>query len=398
MNADGKLIRLDAHPTEISATERPVDWDALFSAAGLDRRRFTESIPETMPSTIIDARLAWSGTYADNRKEQVRVEAAAWQGRPVLFDVRAFPAPRRASVGDTFALNVLMTLLAAASMITAWRNLRLGRSDRHGAALIAGAAFLFNTAWWALGPSHIYAPAQAHSFAGFLMAVRQNLLLAVVMWAIYISIEPYVRRHWPDSLISWTRFSAGKVNNVLVASHILIGILFAEASFATGAATSLWFRNLTSSLAYVGASIGNVGETIGFWFNTSEWGLNVALALLLMVVLLRLLLRKMWVADLVAGLLFNVPFFVNSGSWNVAAQAAAYVMGTVAWLWLLRRFGLLSFVAGYFIGTPDLFPVATTGWLAGRSLTVHLIPVAVAAWALCVIVANQNRPPMEALT
>jgi serine/threonine-protein kinase len=400
MSADGKLIRFDAHPSQASASVRPVNWDDLFSAAGLDRRRFTEATPEAMPAIPADARFAWSGTYADNRKEQVRVEAAAWQGRPVLFDVRAFPAPRPGSGGSYFAGYVMMALIAAASVITAWRNLRLGRSDKHGAALIAGAAFLFNTASWALGPPHMLNPAQAHSFDGILMAIRQNLLLAVIMWAIYISVEPYVRRHWPDSLISWTRFSAGKLNNVLVASHILLGILVAEASFALGSASALSFGNITYGLGSFGASIGTVGESIGFWLNTTEWGLNIALALLLMAVLLRVLFRKMWVADLVGALLLTVPIVIYNGTtgWNRVSLAAWFTVSFIVWLWLLRRFGLLPVMVGFFFVTPSQFPVATSGWLAGRSLTIQIIPVAVAAWALCVIVANQNRPPVESLT
>jgi hypothetical protein len=115
---------------------------------------------------------------------------------------------------------------------------------------------------------------------------------------------------------------------------------------------------------------------------------------------MRLLLRKMWIADLVAGLLIGAPFLIRSGStnWSVVVQAAGAVMGTVVSLWLLRRFGLLSFVAVAFFDTPSSFPVATTGWLAGRSLALHLIPLAVAACALWLIVANQNRPAAESLT
>jgi hypothetical protein len=28
---------------------------------------------------------------------------------------------------------------------------------------------------------------------------------AAILWLVYIALEPYVRRNWPDSLISWTR-------------------------------------------------------------------------------------------------------------------------------------------------------------------------------------------------
>jgi serine/threonine-protein kinase len=390
MNADGKLIRLEAQPRGGSAIAHSIDWNVLFNAAGLDRGRFTESTPESVPSIVSDARAAWSGTYGDNRKEKVRVEAAAWQGRPVLFDVRVFPPPPPPGSGPLLLTFVVpMALLAAAGVITAWRNLRLGRSDRHGAAVIACVAFLFNTAAWLLGPSHNVDPAQAHGLNAVLGAVSQNLLLTTVMWAIYISIEPYVRRNWPDSLISWTRFSTGKFNNVLVASHILIGILVAEAYLVIREAARAANGDLyTLTLNFISGSIGTVGETIGFWFNTSEWGLNITLGLLLAVVLLRALLRKMWLADLVAAVSLNIGAIIYA-PWS---EAAFWVIGSFISMWVLRRFGLLAFMSVAFFATPSLLPIATSGWFASRSLTLHFVPIAVAAWAVWVIVANQNRP------
>jgi hypothetical protein len=38
-------------------------------------------------SMAFDARAAWTGTFAADRSEPVRVEAAAWEGRPVHFSV-----------------------------------------------------------------------------------------------------------------------------------------------------------------------------------------------------------------------------------------------------------------------------------------------------------------------
>jgi hypothetical protein len=49
------------------------------------------------------------------------------------------------------------------------------------------------------------------------------VFLASLFWSLYIAIEPYVRRHWPDALISWTRLQAGRVRDPLVASHVLAG-------------------------------------------------------------------------------------------------------------------------------------------------------------------------------
>jgi serine/threonine-protein kinase len=151
MNADGKLIRLEARLREAPAPQA-TDWNALFSAAGLDPARFAPAAPEGGPYAFSDARVAWTGTYADTRIERVHVEAASWRGRPVVFDVRVFPpAPRGSEAPGFLALVALVVPLVIAGGLTVWRNLRLGRGDRRGAFVIAGAFFFLSVTGFSLG-------------------------------------------------------------------------------------------------------------------------------------------------------------------------------------------------------------------------------------------------------
>jgi len=53
------------------------------------------------------------------------------------------------------------------------------------------------------------------SFAGF-QAGSVGLL--------YLAVEPFVRRYWPDSLISWMRMVNGRLRDPLAASHLLVGV------------------------------------------------------------------------------------------------------------------------------------------------------------------------------
>ena len=98
LDAEGRLLRLDVQPWADPSARPPVDWGALFSAAGLDPGRFLPATPESVPPMSSDARLAWTGTYAENRMEHVRVEAASWQRRPVFFEVQPFPVMTGARV------------------------------------------------------------------------------------------------------------------------------------------------------------------------------------------------------------------------------------------------------------------------------------------------------------
>src|ERR1700733_2007599 len=91
LDARGRLIALEARPADSgrqAALDKAADWGPLFTAAGLDPARFAPTAPIEVPPMAFDAGMAWVGTYAEGRPEQVRVEAASWQGRPVFFDIR----------------------------------------------------------------------------------------------------------------------------------------------------------------------------------------------------------------------------------------------------------------------------------------------------------------------
>ena len=65
-------------------------------------------------------------------------------------------------------------------------------------------------------------------------------------------------------------------------------------------------------------------------------------------------------------------------------------------MWLLRRFGFLTNVIVWLVqGIALAWPLTITGWFAARSMAVHLVPVAIAAWALWVIVSRQRQPSAE---
>jgi hypothetical protein len=46
--------------------------------------------------------------------------------------------------------------------------------------------------------------------AMFLLAVCTSVFYGVLMWTIYVALEPYVRKHWPQVLVSWTNLLAGR--------------------------------------------------------------------------------------------------------------------------------------------------------------------------------------------
>ena len=53
----------------------------------------------------------------------------------------------------------------------------------------------------------------------------RGLLLGMVVYAIYMALEPDVRRRWPETLIAWSRVLAGRLKDPLVGRDLLLGIL-----------------------------------------------------------------------------------------------------------------------------------------------------------------------------
>src|SRR5260370_35025318 len=111
---------------------------------------------------MAEARAAWTGAYPETRTIPIRVEAAAFYGKPVSFvQVLSIPnAPRSSpasgghSAGDlvyvTLQLIVLIGLIPFARY-----NLRLGRGDTHGALRVGSFGLTMGLLAWAACGTHV---------------------------------------------------------------------------------------------------------------------------------------------------------------------------------------------------------------------------------------------------
>jgi serine/threonine-protein kinase len=43
------------------------------------------------------------------------------------------------------------------------------------------------------------------------------------VWLLYVALEPFARRRFPKTLISWKRLLAGRIRDPLVGRDILVG-------------------------------------------------------------------------------------------------------------------------------------------------------------------------------
>ncbi len=211
----------------------PPDWTALFAEAGLDINTFKPAEPKWTPHVPFDARMAWEGPLGSYPGEKFVITAAAWRGKPVWFGIadpwdkpmrqEAQPVPLAGRIA-TFASIGLVSLLMVGGAYFARRNLKLGRGDRKGAFRIAIVGTLFGVVDWALGTHHVADTNVV--FGKFMENLGRAVFLGVLLYVIYLALEPFVRRRMPGLLISWSRLLAGAWRDPLVGRDLLIGIAF----------------------------------------------------------------------------------------------------------------------------------------------------------------------------
>jgi hypothetical protein len=285
----------------------------------------------------------------------VRVEAAAYRGRPVFFGITGpwtqsarTPDAARRSAFD-MVINTLATLimpgLMLAGALLARRNVRLRRGDRRGAFRAASALFVLLMAAWALGDTHV--PNLAAEINRGFMAVGQALFGAAVLWVTYLGLEPYVRHFAPGTLIGWTRLLGGAWRDPRVGRDVLIGVVAGLAMTACLAAHNLLPlaagrpepMPMTSDPRLFMA----MRFTVAHLFDRAQDALSSAMLGTAGYAALFIALRRHWAAALAAILVYT-PVAVN-GMFMPGTPLLDLACGTALiaiWVFVIARIGLLA--------------------------------------------------------
>ena len=359
LDVRGRLLEFQAVPPQVkdkTALTSEVDWATLFAAAGLDIRNYRQTESKWTPPFFADASLSWEGTHVDHAEIPVRIEAAAYQGKPIYFQIVApWDKPFRqeeAAVGGrrraaaTIAITVLLSVIIAAVFL-ARRNLRQGRSDTKGASKISIFVFLMGLAGNLLIADHI--PDLTKEIPLLLKLAAYSLLGAVTIGLIYLALEPYVRRRWPSLIISWSRLLVGDWRDPMVGRDILVGGMLGLGHTATIYVTVL-LATWTSGRAVPnsGLNISYLEGTRHLWANFIMWlpsGVFAPFFFLLLLILLVTLFRKQWLATAVFWiLLFSVQglAFYRGSHWADLLGAASITTVAVV---CIARFGLLAMIS-----------------------------------------------------
>jgi hypothetical protein len=390
----GRLLHLEVVPPQkdspIPSVSSP-NWPALFALAGVDASAYRSAAPEWMPLAWSDSRAAWLGAVAGHPDISERIEAAAYRGKPIYFDV-IYPwskpdrsAPNTPTTHEKIANVIEVTLFLAlvlSGVFVMRRNLRLNRTDTRGATRLGTFVLLTYFAMWLLRAHHL---ASIEEFYLFLIALSWALLATALVTVMYLALEPFVRRRDPHTLISWSRLLAGRFRDPLVGRDFLIGALY-----------GVWLTLYEEADNFILPLFGKLPPSPGTPSPDSLLGIRLAMGDLLFYVLifalyslmtffflflLRLVLKKDWIAAIVVVL---VAASTNTGG---EYPIVTFVMAALIWLSIvlvLKRFGLLTLVVGLVIqNVLQVFPITShlSQWYASAGLAGILVIAAVGLYA-----------------
>jgi hypothetical protein len=393
----GRLFSLNVVTTD-SWKPRVLDWNVLFDAAGLPPASFVRVEPTGVPPAFADARAAWSGKHPEDGTP-IRIEAAAFRGVPVFFRITApwdakdlsARVPFGQGGGFSIFMSVVSTLALTIASLLTWRNLRLRRGDRPAALRIALVMFLLSAVAAILLADH--APWFSHELEVVTVAIAYSLLSSTVFALLYIAVEPYVRRRWPDRLISWARLVAGKWRDPMIGRDVLIGIV-AGLMHALIAAWGGWLMARFAGAAeapFSGdlARLGRPFSGIAHFATAISVGVTFGLVMMTVLMVLTMILRRRWLA---VATLFVLQFTAYLFASTDITSIPLFLLITTIYVGTLARYGLLAatamhtaFAASFFFPLPDRF-----AWYTARALTPMLLLLALAVWAFFTSLGGQR--------
>jgi hypothetical protein len=383
----GLLTSFEAIPPQVQqprSTVGAIDWTPVLTLAGLDVATLQPAEPQWNWLASADTRVAWTGTWPGSG-QPLRAEAAGLQGQPVAFLLtgpwtKPWREPAPPTGQDTASVLILFVLALAiiiGGTVLARKNVIEGRGDNAGAralgrTIVAGL--------WLLWICQVHVSISPGILGIFLLAFATTVFYGVLLWAIYLALEPFVRRHWPQTLVSWTTLLRGHVGDPIVGRDMLVGV-------ALGVSIALLIR--TASLLNLGGldvpstePLLGLRSTAGVILSVALYAIRAALFFFFLLFLLRVLLGRQWAAGVVFALIFSLLNALE-GDRPLVAFLIAGVYASVFAIAVLR-WGLTTLAVGVLVANLLLNVPATTdlaAWYVDETALMFAIPLLLAARA-----------------
>ena len=402
LDTTGRLRSLNTvPPAKSSNPDATADWSPLFVESGLDQTKFQPAPNIWTPPHQTTTHAAWDGSYPDAPDLKVHIEAGAFEGKPVYFEIfDAWDQPRDAQVSIVryrqrvlvvLLLTVFITVVVGSSLL-ALRNVKLGRGDRKGAFRIAAFMAAVFFVRWVFWSHHVSNEAEAFNF---IAGVQNTLAWTFFFWVVYLAFEPFVRRRWPDRIVSWSRLLAGGFRDPLVGRDILIGAVFGLGvvicNFYLANAVPRLF-GYPPGIPWMDSPATQLLGIRSFAFGITQQifgALLQSFMLLFFLLLLFIILRRERIAAVVLTLIMAVALSLTH---ETAAGVPFACIAVLLVMWALYRYGLLALVSTiFFVHLTIFFPITSdlSAWYAADFVLASIVCLALVGFAFYTSLAGQ---------
>lgn len=360
LDMKGRLIFFAGVPPRVddaAAATANFDWASVFKEAGFDLANFENTGSQWTPRHAFDDRRAWAGKYPDQPDISIRVEAAAYRGKLVSFEI-AGPWSKPAGEptggpGLNAFLYMLLTVFFGILIIGAWlaaRNVRGGRSNLRGAFRITLFLFALRMIMWAFQTHHVASFGEVWTLV---TGLQTGLFWAGFAGLMYLAFEPYLRKHAPERVISWNRLLAGDWRDPLVGRDLLIGgaaALITSVVMSLGSFFAAWLGEPPSIPLGGFLRVGMSGFPVLLLDQLSE-GLVTGFMVSFVILFFGLLLRRKWRGSAAFWLILfaiGIPIMMTAQSSPLMVLIGVVFFAVWATFIVLTAscFGVLAMVSG----------------------------------------------------
>ena len=394
LDLDGRLRRLEALPKRFSTREvAEPDWSPLFALADLDTTRFTPDRPRYRRYMAPDLVRAWVGTRADRPDVELRVEAGAFEGRPVLFNVSTYssleslgedPEPWRPDLAWYVSNSLqpaLILVVALGSAFLSRRNLHQGRSDKRGSLRFALVAFVMFMVAQSLRSHAMGTATWADEIWPLIVGA---VFVSGISWAMYSAAEPLGRRVWPTMFVSSSRLlSRPRIQwrDPIVGKSVLVGVLAGGIRMLIDSPLR-WYIGLWVS--------GDPPRPLGYNFQMLEgsrqaasWIFDISLLFgFTMIFVVALIGIRMMVKKRIPTLVLTLVVWVLLSGPSSVSDLVFTLVVTGIGLFVLLRWGVLAyFLAFYMMEVTDMARAADlSAWHAQGPVIATVLIVALTVY------------------
>jgi hypothetical protein len=393
LDPQGNLLEFRAVPPEFDQSEKTgaADWNLFFEKAGLDSSLFKPAKPVWNPLVDCDERRAWVGNRVGQSDVELRVEAGSYRGKVIYFrTIAPWTKPTRMEepqgelstrIAQVIGTGLFMVVFVGAAVL-ARRNLRKGRGDTKGALRLATCVFILFMLFWVLRLDHV---AASQELLLLFWAVSASLFISGSVWLAYVALEPYVRRIWPETLVSWSRLMAGFIKDPLVGRDILFGGLggvLVALLVGLSQLAPLWLGQPAASPAYTDMDAFTGMRQALSWLFLFQFNAVTSPLLVMMVILVaRILLRRQWLAVGIAFILFAAAGVLSQTGYLAAIPF--FILVWVVLIVMITRFGLLPSILTFCFANILLnfsFPSDLSSWYAPRFIFIQVLMIGIVVY------------------